>query len=651
MAGSSLIGNLAVLLRMDTSAFERGSSHAQRLMARTQRQFQQMGQRIAGVGVGLSVGITAPFAALMRTAIPAAIESRDALAQVESALNSMGPAAGRTTAQLQAAASALQQMSLFDDDDILRKVTANLLTFGRVTGQVFDRAQVSIVNIAARLGTDLQSATLMVGRALNDPIRGMNALRRSGIQFTEEQQNMIRAMVEANNIAGAQAVMLGELERQFGGAAEAARRARPDAAMQQSWREFQEVVGEIALRVLPPLTDLLTSLLEKFNNMSPAMQSFVVGAAAIAAALGPVLIGIGSMISLFGSLLPLIVRLIPLIVGLGAALGPIALAAGAVYLAFSQWDELTGVMDRVNAKLDEMANGSMPRVRTIAETFSSVDAFKESFWDTVANKIAENIASFNEFTRVMGVAADFTYRFSRAVYEMGAAVVQAIGQMVAEIANWITNRLNAIWDGAHRRIEQVKGWFRGLYDAVVGNSYIPDMVDQIADHMSRLDDNMVAPAQQATERTAAAFADMGRNIIGTVQSILGQLRSGDFLGAAQGVMGIIGQISGLFGGTGGGATSMAKLVGHESGHFGGFLAAGGPVTAGRGYIVGERGPELFVPSRAGRIVANGAVGSVTIHQHYRFEGVAITQEEFVGGLSIIKQDTLHAIHDQRRRAG
>ena len=40
--------------------------------------------------------------------------------------------------------------------------------------------------------------------------------------------------------------------------------------------------------------------------------------------------------------------------------------------------------------------------------------------------------------------------------------------------------------------------------------------------------------------------------------------------------------------------------------FGGFRAAGGPVNAGKAYVVGERGPELFMPSSAGSIIPNGA---------------------------------------------
>lgn len=49
------------------------------------------------------------------------------------------------------------------------------------------------------------------------------------------------------------------------------------------------------------------------------------------------------------------------------------------------------------------------------------------------------------------------------------------------------------------------------------------------------------------------------------------------------------------------------------GVFGGARAGGGPVSAGRAYLVGERGPELFVPGASGGIVPNGAGGGLVVN--------------------------------------
>jgi hypothetical protein len=80
------------------------------------------------------------------------------------------------------------------------------------------------------------------------------------------------------------------------------------------------------------------------------------------------------------------------------------------------------------------------------------------------------------------------------------------------------------------------------------------------------------------------------------------------------------------------------------------------VRAGMGYLVGEKRPELFVPDVNGKIIPNirmgagsGGGGNVTIHQTYKFEGVAITQEQFVGGLMATKSDTIRSIKEMSRR--
>jgi hypothetical protein len=72
-----------------------------------------------------------------------------------------------------------------------------------------------------RLGTDLKGSAVQLGKALNDPIAGVGALSRVGVTFTETQKDMIKTMVEAGNVAGAQTLILDELGKEFGGSAKA----------------------------------------------------------------------------------------------------------------------------------------------------------------------------------------------------------------------------------------------------------------------------------------------------------------------------------------------------------------------------------------------------------------------------------------------
>lgn len=375
--GNARIGALHVELGLRSAAFARGMTQSERRVQRFSQRIDRMGQRMQRAGARMTVGVTAPLALLGRTALQAAIESREAEAQISAALISMGNASGRTREQLLSSAEALQHISTFDKDDILQNVTAQMLTFGNVSGEVFDRATQAVVDYSARTGREMLSASLMFGRALNDPILGLTAMTRVGIQFSESQQQMIRDMVASGDIIGAQTVLLEELERQYGGSAQAARDAAPGSDTVDAWRQFKELLGEVILRVLPSLTDKLTALLGAFNQLSPGMQSTIVISLGVAAALGPVLLLIGSIYRGIAVLLPLFVRFgtlvgvltvrVPLLatafVGLRGAmaflLGPwgllLAGIAAGTYYVYTKVNEATQASEEYRQREEQLA--------------------------------------------------------------------------------------------------------------------------------------------------------------------------------------------------------------------------------------------------------------------------------------------------------
>ncbi|MDR2857830.1 MAG: tail tape measure protein [Novosphingobium sp.] len=92
----------------------------------------------------------------------------------------------------------------------------------------------------------------------------------------------------------------------------------------------------------------------------------------------------------------------------------------------------------------------------------------------------------------------------------------------------------------------------------------------------------------AIRRGSLGFDDLRRIALGVIDEIAAQAVRGLFAGAA--VPGLGGDVAGgLFGNVFG---AILGLPGR---------ATGGPVAPGRGYLVGERGPELFVPTAAGRV--------------------------------------------------
>lgn len=299
------------------------------------------GNKMMAGGAIATATITAPLIAFAAASREAALESRAATGQVQASLTDMGDKSGRTLEQLKAQASALQGTSLYDDDDIMREMTANLLTFGKVSGTVFDRAQRVGVGMSAKLGQSLQSSGMQLGKALNNPIKGVGALAKVGINFDDSQKAMIATMVKSGNVAGAQGIILNELESQFGSAAQAARDAKPGQDTVDQWRDFQETVGEMVLNVLPPLTKFLTDVLTRFNNMSPAMQQNVFYFAAVLAVIGPVVTVLGVLTSAIGFVT---VALAPLGLTVAATFGVFILAALAIgvaaYLIYTHWETI-----------------------------------------------------------------------------------------------------------------------------------------------------------------------------------------------------------------------------------------------------------------------------------------------------------------------
>lgn len=170
-----------------------------------------------------------------------------AIAQVATAIESTGAAAGKNLKELEAQASQLQQNTIFGDEDILKNATAQLLTFTNIAGEQFDRTQKAALDLATRLDGDLKSASIQLGKALNDPVANLSALSRSGIQFSKEQKKVINELVKTNKLAEAQTIILNELEKQYGGSAEAAAEAGLGGFQQlsNSIGDLQEVMGEI----------------------------------------------------------------------------------------------------------------------------------------------------------------------------------------------------------------------------------------------------------------------------------------------------------------------------------------------------------------------------------------------------------------------
>lgn len=191
-------------------------------------------------------------------------DARDAglvFAQTEAVIKSTGGAAGFTAEQISdmaASYSLAEGKSMFGDDDI-QKGQNLLLTFTNIKEQL-PAATGVMVDMATAMGTDVSGGAIQLGKALNDPIKGISALSRVGVTFTDQQKQQIKVMQESGDMAGAQGIILAELNKEFGGSAQAAAAAAgPMVMFKERMGELAESVGAQALPLLDKFGAWLTS--------------------------------------------------------------------------------------------------------------------------------------------------------------------------------------------------------------------------------------------------------------------------------------------------------------------------------------------------------------------------------------------------------
>lgn len=233
---------------------------------------------IGGAAVNLAGAAFSKMTDFISGSIAEASEFQSIFAQTEAVVKSTGMAAGFTAQQMADMANAMSASSgnsIFADDAILGAQNV-LATFTQIQGTNFGDATQAILDISQAMGSDLQSSALQVGKALNDPIAGIGALSRVGVSFTDSQKAMIEAMVETGDVAGAQQVILAELNKEFGGSAAAAvdTYAGQQALLAAQFADIQQTLGEALLPVLvrfgsyasEVLVPIIGDLVTQFSN-------------------------------------------------------------------------------------------------------------------------------------------------------------------------------------------------------------------------------------------------------------------------------------------------------------------------------------------------------------------------------------------------
>jgi hypothetical protein len=313
---------------------------------------QGLSGKMSSVGRGMTLGVTAPIVAGATLAVQALGRIETIGAQTDAAIKSTGGVANVTRQDIDGMADSLEKLTSIEAETITEGQNM-LLTFTKVRNEVgkgndiFDQGTKAALDMSVALGTDMSSASMLVGKALNDPIKGLTALSRSGIQFTKEQKEMITGMVEAGDTMGAQKIILGELTTQFGGSAEALGDTMTGKIdkMKNAFGEVSETLASALLPVLQSLTAWLQKVADWFNNLSPAAQKTIGVLIAVAAAVGPVLIVGAKLVSAFGTIMKAF-KALQLLMMANPWVLLIAAVVALVILIVANWDKILAFLKK-----------------------------------------------------------------------------------------------------------------------------------------------------------------------------------------------------------------------------------------------------------------------------------------------------------------
>lgn len=347
---AAIIGALRAVLSLESAAFEKGLSEAQRNFSRFSRQMEQVGERMQGLGTMLTAAVTGPLVGLS----VAVSKSVDSLSE----LDNQARVAGLTAERFKVLSMAADQFGVGQEKlgDVLKdttdKVGEFLSTGGGEMADFFE-------NIAPKVGITAEAFRGLSGA---DALQlYVSSLEKAGLSQAEMVFYMEAIADEGSRLlpmfaknGAAIAAMEAEAKRLglaidgdlIAGAREASREFKIvkevlGTQLQQAMVRLAPAMQE-AMRVIVPLIEDLSkwiaSVGEAFSKLDPDTQGFIVGAAGLAAAVGPALVGFGLMVSALGAIgAGLMAISLPAILVAGA----IGLVAYGAYLIYENWDGIT----------------------------------------------------------------------------------------------------------------------------------------------------------------------------------------------------------------------------------------------------------------------------------------------------------------------
>jgi phage-related protein len=410
-----------------------------------QSSMKATGRKMQAVGAGMTAGLTLPLVALGKTAVTAFGEAEKVSAQVAQTIESTGGAANVTAQHVDDLASSISGYSGIDDEAI-KSGAAMLLTFKDIRNEagkgndIFDQTTSILADMSTAMGTDAKSQAIQLGKALNDPVKGVSALSRVGVTFSDKQKKVIEALVKTGDTAGAQRVILKELESEFGGQAKAFGDTAAGSAAKSkvAWGNALEDIGAALAPVITQLAELAGKIASWFSGLPSGVKTAIVVVGALLAVLGPVVGLIGTIITIA----PAVGSAFTVMLGpVGLIILAIAALVAIVIIVIKNFDTIKRVAGKVWGAITGFVQRAADKVK--GAFLGALDWIKRN-WPTILAIITGPIGLavlvvVRNWDKIKGAA--------QAVIEWLKGAWRTVGDVVRGVWNGLTGFVAGVWRG------------------------------------------------------------------------------------------------------------------------------------------------------------------------------------------------------------
>jgi hypothetical protein len=540
-------------------------------LAKAESASKSTGERIKGMGKAAVVAAGAAglgaLVATFKVGIDEFSEAAKVGAQTEAVIKSTGRAANVTTKHVEDLAGALMQKSGVDDEAIQSGENI-ILTFKGIRNEVgkgndvFDQTTKAALDMSVALGMDVTQSAMQLGKALNDPVKGMTKLQRVGVTFTDAQKKQAEAMVKSGDVMGAQKIILKELNSEFGGSAEAIGKTLP-GQINILKQNFSNLAGQL-VGTLAPAFGKLAGFMAKHPKL---FQAIVIAVLALSAAMVALNVALAVTAALEASVL------LPALAVVAALAAFVAVAI----LVYKHWGDITDAMghwwDVLKStilgawkKLSDAAGSVMDGIKKAAQTLL---AWLKTNWPYLVGILAGPFglavaAIYKHWDKITGAIQDGFAAVKRAI-SAGADTVVGWGKSIAGwIKSGVVAGLSGIGAAAWGVVRNIEAVFLQFKNTVLGWG-------------SAIGGWIKSGIVTGITGVGKAIWEIVRPAVNTVIKAINAL--GHFSVKKRKLPGPIPDIPGF-------DVTLWKIP---------LLAGGGIVTEPTLALVGERGPEAVVP--------------------------------------------------------